>query len=295
MIPALSTFPSSIPIDEVYLETKRGSRKISVLRLDTIHPLTGGNKWFKLTENLKSFSSGNYNAILSFGGAYSNHIAALADAGQQLGIPVIGIIRGEEIAVRNPTLSRARAAGMQLVFVTREAYRRYRYPAGWSALYEEYGNVLIIPEGGSNTAGVEGCKSIARFIPQHFTTIALAVGTGATLTGLALGLRGRSRVIGMKVLEAKQENVVFSFPGIADLPAGAVFLENRFTMGGYAVVHPEIEQFVNQWNMSQTIPIEPVYTGRLLYGIKALFEEGFFGEQEEVLVIHTGGRQYLDH
>ena len=139
-----SVWPSVIPIDEVHLETRRGIRRISVLRLDTIHPLTGGNKWFKLKENLAHFYSGKYNAILSFGGAFSNHIAALADAGHQLEIPVIGIIRGEESAAQNPTLSRARAAGMQLVFVSRESYRRYRYPAEWSDLYEEFGDVIIV-------------------------------------------------------------------------------------------------------------------------------------------------------
>jgi 1-aminocyclopropane-1-carboxylate deaminase len=292
---SLSVWPAVIPIDEVHLETRRGSRRISVLRLDTIHPLTGGNKWFKLKENLEQFYSGNYSAILSFGGAFSNHIAALADAGHQLGIPVIGIIRGEESAAQNPTLSRARAAGMKLVFVSRESYRRYRYPAEWSVLYEEFGDVLIVPEGGSNAAGVEGCKSIAGCIPEQFTDIALAVGTGATLTGLALGLKGRSKVMGLKVLEAKQENFIFSYPGISELPDGSLYLENRFTMGGYAVIHPDIEQFVNQWNKRYAIPIEPIYTGRLFYGIKALFEEGFFSEKSEVLVIHTGGRQYLDH
>lgn len=265
------------------------------MRLDLIHPVTGGNKWFKLQKNLALFHSGNYSSMLSFGGAFSNHIAALADAGQQAGIPVIGIIRGEESAAVNPTLSRARKAGMKLVFVSRESYRGYRYPSNWHALYEQFGNVLIVPEGGSNAAGVEGCKSIARLIPERFTDILLPVGTGATLTGLALALQGRSRVKGIKVLEAKQEQFVFNYPGISELPSGTVLLDNRFLMGSYSKPDEDVNRFVNQWNKSSSILIEPLYTGRMFYSLTTLFDEGYFSQDAQVLVIHTGGRQYLDH
>ncbi len=289
------TDPGNIRIDTVNVEIRQKIYGLSVLRLDLIHSLSGGNKWFKLKENIKKFYQGNYSGILSFGGAYSNHIAALADVCHALKIPVTGVIRGEEVPGLNTTLSRARAAGMHLKFVSRDAYRRYRNPEAWPSLYHEFGNVLIIPEGGSNVEGIEGCREIAKYIPDHFSHVALAVGTGATLCGLASGLYGRAKLIGIKVVDARQEELIFSPSGHQGWKGNNIVFSNEFVFGGYAKKNHALDIFVNNWNSNNSVLIEPVYTGRLFYGIKTMLEAGYFASSNDILLIHTGGRQYLDH
>ncbi len=265
------------------------------MRLDLIHPLTGGNKWFKLKENLKLFKAGGFNAILSFGGAYSNLIAALAAAGGKEGIRTIGLIRGEPDAIRNPTLSRAEKHGMELHFVTRTEYRDFRDPSEWLRLRERFGNVLILPEGGSDAAGVRGCEAIADLIPDHFNEVALAVGTGATFAGVYRALQLRTRLLGVKVLEANQEELIRGFLNGKTLNENSAMLLNQYTFGGYARPHELLEEFVNQWNGEYEVQIEPVYTGRLFYGVMQLLQTGFFSANKEIILIHTGGMQYLHH
>lgn len=264
---------------------------LKVLRLDLIHPVTGGNKIFKLKENIQEYRTGNYTGILSFGGPFSNHIAALAETGKSLGIPTIGIIRGEERMT--VTLERARRAGLQLRFVSRSTYRRYREAENRKELLAEFGNVLIIPEGGSNDAGISGCKEIAGYIPQQHATIVLPVGTGATLVGLLQGLNGRNEVIGMKVVEAKQEIFIAE-----KLLEGSSKLLNYnllsdYVFGGYARPDMELDTFVADWNRKSSCQIEPIYTGRMFFGIMDLIQKGFFSPTDEILAIHTGGLQYL--
>lgn len=287
----LPDFTHSVRIDVF----KYSSFKIFVLRLDLIHPVTGGNKWFKLEKNIAHFRQGSFKGIMSFGGAYSNHIAALADAGNRLGIPTLGMIRGEEAARENVTLSRARTAGMKLHFVSREEYRQYRSVDAAEKLMEQFGNWYVIPEGGSNAAGVEGCIAIADLIPASVTDVLLPVGTGATFAGVALGLHGRCNLLGVKVLEAKQEDFIFDFPGLDLLEKSKISLTNQFTFGGYAKKSNELDIFVNQWNEENEILIEPVYSGRLFFAVRALIDKGFFDEEAEIMLLHTGGRQYLEH
>lgn len=236
---------------------------------------------------MREYQSGKYTGILSFGGAYSNHIAALAHIGQELGIPTYGIIRGEARSVTNPTLSRARMSGMTLHFASRDEYRRYREPDGMAHLLSGYGNVLVVPEGGSNAAGVAGCRRIAGYIPIDATDVVLAVGTGATLTGIRQALTSGIRVWGVKVLEARQE-----IRWDSEL-AGPVEWIGRFTHGGYAKTSPELLGFTDEWNRQTGIAIEPVYTSKLLFGVIRLMEEERIPDGPGTMVIHTGGLQYL--
>lgn len=279
--------PEHVLIQTVEYVAPDGEFRFRILRLDLIHPITGGNKWFKLIENIREFQAGGYQGILSFGGAYSNHIAALAGLGQELGIPTVGIIRGESLAIENPTLSRASQCGMTLEFVSRDEYRRYRESDCSDSLFSRFGNVLVIPEGGSNAAGVAGCRYIAQYMPEDSTDVVLAVGTGATLTGIRQALSPEKRVWGVKVLEANQQ---MSWNN--DLP-GPVEWVDRFTFGGYAKTDPELLAFVDDWNRQTGVVIEPVYTGKLFFGVIWMMREGRLKSGEETLVVHTGGLQYL--
>ncbi len=261
--------------------------RFSVLRLDMIHPVYGGNKLFKLVQNVSDYSAGAYDGILSFGGAYSNHIAALAGIGQQLAIPTVGIIRGEASSIGNQTLSRAAESGMRLEFVDREEYRRLRASGNTTELQRRYGNFLFVPEGGSNPSGIAGCCRIADYVPKNTKEVVMAVGTGATCVGLRQGLSPDKRIWGLKVLEASQENLWH------DDPQSGIGWIDRFTFGGYAKSTAELDVFVQEWNRQTDIWIEPVYTGKLFFGVIRLMEEGLLPFGEKTLVIHTGGLQYL--
>lgn len=261
--------------------------RFSVLRLDMIHPVYGGNKLFKLVQNVTDYEAGGYDGILSFGGAYSNHIAALAGIGQQLAIPTVGIIRGEASSIGNQTLSRAAESGMRLEFVDREEYRRLRASGNTTELQRRYGNFLIVPEGGSNPSGIAGCRRIADYVPDDAKVVVMAVGTGATCVGLRQGLSPEKRIWGLKVLEAGQENQW------QDHTQNGIGWIDRFTLGGYAKSTAELDVFVQEWNRQTDIRIEPVYTGKLFFGVIRLMEEGILPFGDETLVIHTGGLQYL--
>lgn len=276
-----------MPVHPILYANASGEYRFRILRLDLIHPIHGGNKLFKLLENVSAFQAGDYRGILSFGGAYSNHIAALASIGEELGIQTFGIIRGEAVAITNSTLGRARKSGMVLEFVGREEYRRYRESDCSDLLVSLFGKVLVVPEGGSNAAGVLGCRLIAGYIPGDTTDVVLAVGTGATLAGLRQALSSRIRVLGLKVLEAKQER------RWEEHCSDPVEWNDRFTFGGYAKTDPELLAFVDDWNRQTGVAIEPVYTGKLFFGVIRLMSEGRLRSGVETLVVHTGGLQYL--
>lgn len=281
------SLPDFVPVHPVNFTYGEVTFRFSVLRLDMIHPVYGGNKLFKLVQNVTDYEAGGYDGILSFGGAYSNHIAALAEIGQQLNIPTVGIIRGEASSIGNPTLSRAAESGMRLEFVDREEYRRLRSSFDTTELQRRFGNFLIIPEGGSNPSGIAGCRRIADYVPKSTKEVVIAVGTGATCVGLRQGLSPDKRIWGLKVLEASQENLWH------DDPQSGIGWIDRFTFGGYAKSNAGLDDFVHEWNRQTGIRIEPVYTGKLFFGVIRLMEEGILPYGYETLVIHTGGLQYL--
>src|SRR5690606_26740764 len=172
---------------EIQFVKSIGHSDLFVLREDRIHPEISGNKYRKLKYNLETFSQGNYESILSFGGAYSNHIAALAAAGREFNIPTIGIIRGEELKDKiqdNPTLSYAKQNGMRLEFVSRTAYREKNHPKFLEELRMKFGNVYILPEGGTNEMAIKGCEEILGKHTAEFDYICCAVGTGGTIRGI---------------------------------------------------------------------------------------------------------------
>jgi 1-aminocyclopropane-1-carboxylate deaminase len=274
--------------------------EINVLRLDLIHPLISGNKWFKLKYNLLEAQQKNITTLFTFGGAYSNHIYATAAVGNIFGLRTIGAIRGEQTLPLNPTLSFAISQGMELMYLDRETYRQRHTKALQEELQERFGEVFVIPEGGNNLNGVRGCTEINEWL-EEFDIICLACGTGTTLAGITLSLNEKQRVIGFPVLK----NGDFLKPEISsllteylssDLPIpgekfGSWELVCDYHGGGYAKVNQELINFKQEFEQSCGIPLDYVYTAKMFYGVMDLLQQGFFRQGERLLLLHTGGLQ----
>lgn len=263
------------------------------MRLDLLDVCIGGNKWFKLRENFWEFRKGDYTCMLSFGGAYSNHLAALAEIGRQQGVRVIGIVRGEEDTVPDTvTLRRARQSGMELQFVSRDLYRRLRGNHLDEFMRSSYPGAYIIPEGGANVSGIKGCKDIAHWIPAHSSKIILAAGTGTTAVGIASVASANQQVLAVKTVEAAQEKNMKLLAG-SNMPQQIVW-SNEFTGKAYQQPPQPVLDFTREWNQ-QFFKIEPIYTGRAFYAAFSWLNSGKILESDHPLVIHTGGLQYLTH
>ena len=240
--------------------------RVRVLHEYQNHPFVSGNKWWKLKYNLERAKKEGYDTLLTFGGAYSNHIYATAAAAKECGFKSSGIIRGEE--VDNPTLRFAREQGMELEFISRESYRKkeeLKFPG-----------VYVIPEGGTNELAIEGCAEWGmKLLTIDFDRLYVPVGTGGTLKGLMKGIDGKREVIGVPVLK----NYDF----------GDVKLLKDYHHGGYAKTTKELAQFCEQF----PIPVEPTYTGKLFYAVFDQIDKGFVKEGTTILIIHTGGLRLL--
>lgn len=265
---------------------------ISVLRLDKIDPITGGNKWFKLKYNIEECIRKKHDTILTFGGAYSNHIAATASVAHTEGLKSIGIIRGEE--VENKTLLRAKAEGMQLHFVSREDYRKLRDQRNFPVLENKFGRCYIIPEGGSNELGVKGCERIAELIPTNAEMIFIPVGTAATISGLIRGLNRDVKVIGVPVLNAKDYfNKQIEYFLRDQIPTANYILNHDYVFGGYAKSSELLNKFVDDFNSSHNLKVEPIYTGKMFFACFDMIKKGTIPSGTKIVLIHTGGLQYL--
>lgn len=274
-----------------------------MLRLDLLHPQISGNKWFKLRLNLQAARERGYDTVLSFGGAYSNHLHALAAAGKMQGFKTIGVVRGEPVVPINATLAFAREHGMELYHVTRADYRNKSDPAFLASLQERFGEFFLIPEGGANIAGVQGCADIAGLLhwsaPAAATSsrservVALACGTGTTLAGLLLGRKVDYRILGVSALKGDfLENDVrkaLQNCGVAD--PGNWRITEEWHGGGFARFSPELLDFIEDFRHRTGIPLEPVYTGKLMLGLYRMLERGEFSRGTEIIAIHTGGLQ----
>lgn len=274
--------------------------ELYVLRLDLMHPWVNGNKWFKLKYNLLEAKQNNLMTLLTFGGAYSNHIYATAAAGNLLGFATIGVIRGEQRLPLNPTLSFAVQQGMQLVYLDRHRYRQRNTTALQAELQQRFGQVFIIPEGGSNLNGVRGCLEIAKEATA-FDYICVACGTGTTLAGIALSLHQKQRVLGFPVLKnggflaeeidsLLKDYLDSGLPVPSDSPASWELMCD-YHMGGYAKVNDQLLLFSQQFQQEYEIPLDYVYTAKMFYGVMDLLQRGFFQKGDRLLLVHTGGLQ----
>ncbi|OBQ52194.1 1-aminocyclopropane-1-carboxylate deaminase/D-cysteine desulfhydrase [Tamlana sp. s12] len=267
--------------------------ELYVKREDAIHPFVSGNKYRKLKYNVLEAQKKGIKTLVTFGGAYSNHIAAVAAAGQLFGFKTVGIIRGEELWTeidKNPTLSFAKQRGMRFKFVTREAYRRKSSSDFIAALKDEFGDYYHVPEGGTNTFAVKGCEEILTESDNEFDYICSAVGTGGTISGLINCSKPRQQVLGFPAL--KGDFLKSDISKFAKQSNWELITDYHF--GGYAKINEELVAFINQFKTDYKIPLDPVYTGKMLFGIFDLIEKGFFPKGSKILAIHTGGLQGIE-
>ena len=296
------------PLQQINSEIARyAGVALYVLRLDLMHPWVNGNKWFKLKYNLLEAKEKNFTTLLTFGGAYSNHIYATAAAGNLFGLRTIGVIRGEERLPLNPTLSFAVQQGMQLAYLNREMYRQRNTPALQEYLRQRFGKMFIIPEGGSNLNGVRGCTEIIdRAMPTAgyayaFDHICVACGTATTLAGIALSLDEGQRAIAFPVLKngafLAQEikslltNYLASGLPLPHTSPASWELVGDYHFGGYAKVKDELLLFSQQFREQHGVPLDYVYTAKMFYGVMDLLKQGFFNKGDSLLLVHTGGLQ----
>ncbi|GAA2071916.1 pyridoxal-phosphate dependent enzyme [Streptomyces albiaxialis] len=275
---------------------RRGVRLL-LKRDDLIHPELVGNKWRKLApalrEALASGARERGTALLTFGGAYSNHLRATAAAGRLLGLRTIGVVRGEELADRelNPSLARCAADGMRLHFVPRADYRRRTDPAWQEELRERFGPCLLVPEGGSDGAAVRHCAELGRELRGLTDVAAVACGTGGTFAGMAAGLAPGQRGLGIPVLKGgfltgevrRLQREAFG------QVRGDWWLDDRFHGGGYARTSPELEEFAADFAGRHGLArLDRVYVAKLLYGLTVLVSEGAFDRGSTVTAVITG-------
>lgn len=284
-----------IPLQEIAEPWfERFDVRLRMLRADLIHPIVSGNKWFKLKYNLQAAHASAYETVLSFGGAYSNHIHALAYAGRALGFKTIGVIRGEAYASLNSTLQFAAAQGMQLTYLDRASYRRKYDPQIIAQLRERLGNFYLVPEGGSNALAVQGCRELVTTINEPFDVLACACGTGGTLAGLISGLEGHHQALGLAVLKGG-EFLCDEVRGLLREAAGTACenwtINHDYHFGGYARMTAGLKRFIGEFEARHGIPLDPVYTGKLMFGLYDLIAKGSFMRGSTLVALHSGGLQ----
>ncbi|WP_115813568.1 1-aminocyclopropane-1-carboxylate deaminase/D-cysteine desulfhydrase [Flavobacterium aquicola] len=263
---------------------------LEIKREDLLHPFISGNKFRKMKYNLLQAKTENQGVLLTFGGAYSNHIAAVAYAGKEQGFKTIGIIRGDELRdkiAENPTLKFAQECGMEFEFVTREAYRFKTEPDFITKLEEKFGSFYLVPEGGTNEYAIKGCEEILTDEDAQFDYVCLAVGTGGTISGIINSALPHQKVLGFPALKGdflKDEIRKFARSENWDLITDYHF-------GGYGKVNEELIQFINQFYKQTEVPLDPVYTGKMVFGVIDLIQKNFFPANAKILLIHTGGLQ----
>ncbi len=264
-----------------------------IKREDLIFPEIQGNKWRKLKYNLAFARENGFEQVLSFGGAYSNHIVALAAAGKKYGLETIGFIRGEEHLELNPSLKKAMQNGMYLKYISREAYRSYTQNNKWDAVREEYPNAYIIPEGGTNSLAIKGCTEILEPDEKsEFDYFTCPVGTGGTVAGLIASLEGKKSVLGFPALKGNfLQGDISSILKKEDANYTNFDLIGEYHFGGYARYSEELISFINDFYGTYNIPLDPIYTGKMMYGLMDMIRNNYFPEGSSILAIHTGGLQ----
>jgi 1-aminocyclopropane-1-carboxylate deaminase/D-cysteine desulfhydrase-like pyridoxal-dependent ACC family enzyme len=279
-----------LEISTQFIQVPEKKITLCVRREDLVHPFVSGNKFRKLKYNLVRAKAEGKTKLLTFGGAFSNHIAAVAAAGKEQGFDTFGIIRGEELAgitEENPTLKFASECGMQLEFVSREAYRNKSEPAFLEQLKLKFGNIYILPEGGTNELAVEGCGEILTEEDADFDYICCAVGTGGTISGIINSANKNQQILGFPALKGD-----FLEGEISKFTSGQNWkLVTGYHFGGYGKVTETLIRFMNDFYSKNGILLDPVYTGKLFFGVMDLIRNDYFPEDSKILVIHTGGIQ----
>ncbi|RXP51470.1 1-aminocyclopropane-1-carboxylate deaminase/D-cysteine desulfhydrase [Lutibacter sp. HS1-25] len=269
-----------------------------IKREDALHPFISGNKYRKLKYNLVEAFNQKKHTLVTFGGAFSNHIAAVAAAGFEYGFKTIGVIRGHELAYNldevlqtNPTLKFASQHNMQFHFVTRSEYREKTSATFIENLQQKFGDFYLIPEGGTNIFAVKGCEEILTENDDQYDIICSAIGTGGTISGIINSTKKNQEVIGFPSLKGDfLENEIKKY--ISEEKKWHINTQYHF--GGYAKISEELITFINKFKSETGIPLDPVYTGKMMFGIVDLIKNDYFKKGRKILAIHTGGLQGID-
>lgn len=282
------------PVVELFSpELDKAAIRLLVKREDMNHPSVSGNKWWKLSPNLDEAIRLGHEVVLTFGGAYSNHIHATAAAARAAGLRSIGIVRGERVKPLNPTLSFAEECGMVLHFVTRSDYSLKKTLPFLNNLKERFGEFFLIPEGGTNELAVRSVTTFGLKLMNEveFDVACLPVGTGGTLAGLIRAFQDEREVMGFSTLKGG----AFLEQEVNGLFAGKMYnrwsIEVAYHFGGYGKTTQELRDFILNQRLHHNLPLDPVYTGKMMFGIWDLISKGVFHRGTTLLAIHTGGLQ----
>lgn len=265
--------------------------EVSVLRLDIVHPHVSGNKWYKLMYQLDHCALQGIKKVLAFGGAYSNHLAATAAMANLAGLQSVGVVRGDFYKKLTPSLQFCKEQGMQLHFVTYAEYDRKTEPDMLADLSAQYPGAFIIPEGGANELGRRGAGEIAAIIPESYTHVAVAVGTGTTLAGIINNVPEGTQVYGYAPMKggAYLDDVVA--PWVLPEKQGSYKIFDNWHFGGFGKHTTELLAFMNEFYIEQNIPLDKVYTAKMMWGVMEQIKMGFFSNNARILCVHTGGLQ----
>ncbi len=276
--------------------------QVMIKREDLLHPEVSGNKWRKLKYNLNAAREQGFDRVLTFGGAYSNHLYATAAACHSLGFQSVGVVRGEPAFPLNSTLFFAVKNGMHLHFVSRSDYRKREENGLLERLRAQYNNSYFVPEGGSNKLGVSGCVEILGEVEKPFDYVTVSCGTGATLAGIVLALKDNQQAIGFSSLKGGtflQDEVLGHVKSVLNDPfpdpeiSRSFRIETEYHFGGYGKMKPELANFMKQFYRDFNIRLDPIYNSKMAYGLFDLIAKGSFPRGTRIMMIHTGGLQGL--
>ena len=284
----LTTPSISVLKDNLYEQNKI---KVSILRLDEIHPIISGNKLFKLYYFLEEAKKMTYKKVITFGGSYSNHLAATAFACKKSNLKCIGFVRGEKPAVLSPTLLFCIENGMQLVFLNRAAYQKINEHNFLQQLKKEFGEPILIPEGGFSLKGAKGAALINQFYNDtRYTHVCLAAGTATTFAGIINSCKNDCEILGFSVLK-NMNDIDKRLKELQVNTAKKFSFINDYHFGGYAKKTDELISFINRFYGQHKIPLDFVYTGKMMFGVNDLIRKSYFPSGSKILCIHTGGLQ----
>lgn len=278
-----------------FSQIKRKDISLFIKREDLIHSEISGNKYRKLKYNLLEAKKLKKSTLLTFGGAFSNHILATSVAGKLSRFKTIGIVRGEELGKNlketlenNKTLKQAHQNGMKLHFVSRQEYRQKNTIRFLEKLKDKFGDFYLIPEGGTNCLAVRGCQEILSLETKKFDVICISVGTGGTISGIINSAKNHQKVIGFPALKGDFLNDEIKK---YTLQHNNWELITNYHFGGYAKTSDELISFINQFKKETNVPLDPIYTGKMVFGVVNLIKNNYFAVGSKILMIHTGGIQ----
>ncbi|WP_418513342.1 1-aminocyclopropane-1-carboxylate deaminase/D-cysteine desulfhydrase [Corallibacter sp.] len=288
-----SVFSLNNVLNEDVISSSLKNISLSLKREDVIHKYVSGNKYRKLKYNIEQAKKEKKEILLTFGGAFSNHIAAVSAIGNLFGLKTIGVVRGEELKdsyASNATLLFAKSQGMRFEFVSRSVYKEKNDQAFVRKLKEKFGDFYLIPEGGTNNLAVKGCEEILTDNDNSFDFICCPVGTGGTISGLINSSLSHQKIIGFPAL--KGDFLRKDISKFANKSNWELISDYHF--GGYAKINTELISFINQFKVENNIQLDPVYTGKMMFGIFDLIKKEYFPKDSKILAIHTGGLQGIE-